>query len=118
MNQQAFTLIELLIAVTVIALLSAIMVPNLLAARNRGHDGVSVGYGRHMLGYATSWLTNDPFNKVSGLKAECTASEYVSEGASLILPASVTACEIIKIGSDQYGVKVRSISGKEFIFTN
>lgn len=42
----AFTLIEILIVVAIIGVLSAVLIPNLLAARNRGYDTAARSYLR------------------------------------------------------------------------
>lgn len=117
-RQQAFTLIELLIVIAVIGVLAAVLTPSALAARNKGHDGVSISYGKYMLGYATSWLTDQPMNRVSDLQPDCTLPMYVTEGAYAELPGSIVDCEVIQLGADRYGVRVKSVSGKEFTFTN
>ncbi|WP_291429443.1 type II secretion system protein [Deinococcus sp.] len=113
-----FTLIELLIVIAIIGVLAAVLVPNALAARNKGHDGVAGSYGKHMLGYATAWLTNDPSNRTADLPADCADALYVQEGASADLPQSVATCQVLPVGTDGYTVKVKSVSGREFTFGN
>ncbi|MFC3834400.1 MULTISPECIES: hypothetical protein [Deinococcus] len=77
-----------------------------------------MSYGKHMLGYVTSWLASNPTNQVDDLVADCTVPDYVAEGASSVLPSSVIMCEVLKLGSERYGIKVKSMSGREFSFTN
>lgn len=57
MNRRGFTLVEIMIVVAIIALLAAIAIPNLLAAKRTANDGASLANIRTLSTAAETYAT-------------------------------------------------------------
>ncbi|ADY26944.1 pilin, type IV, putative [Deinococcus proteolyticus MRP] len=109
---QGFSLIELLTVIASIGILAAILIPNLISARNKANDQAAIAYLRHCV----------------------TSIEMVRKPGTLALPDGITHCrddelrpaamgEVSAVRSDrvdvdpttgQYTIEVVSAAGKTF----
>lgn len=112
--QSGFTLIELLITIALIAAIAAVVLPSMVSTRARADEMTARAYGKQLLGYVTMWLADDPRHEVAALVPDCTAPQYVAQGAPTPPPRSVAACQVQQVGTKGYLVRVTSVNGKVF----
>jgi len=116
-NAKGFTLIELLIVIAIIAILAAVLIPNVLNARKRAQDSAAQSYARQV---ATWIAAADSANQISSPSSltSCTDTILQNEGAPANLPAAVQSCSIAFNSTTQrYTVTVISKSGSTFTAT-
>ncbi|MEF2279331.1 prepilin-type N-terminal cleavage/methylation domain-containing protein [Deinococcus sp. YIM 134068] len=115
-RQSGFTLIELLIVLGVIVLLASFVFPNVLASRAKANDLAARAYGKQLFGHVTAWVAEQPGDSTSHLLPDCTAPQYLAQGAPSSPPLGVTKCQVQQLGSARYLVRVTTVNGKVFDF--
>jgi len=109
-NAKGFTLVELLIVIAIIAILAAVLIPNVLNARKRAIESAAQAYARQV----ATWIAaaDTAGTNLSGLSS-CTDTKLQDEGAPANYPNGVSDCKIT-YSNGQYTVTVTTVTGKTF----
>jgi type IV pilus assembly protein PilA len=115
-NAKGFTLIEILIVIAIIAILAAVLIPNVLNARKRAIESSAQAFARQVATWVAAADTAGSAPTTLTTPADCKSQSWlISEGAPATYPSSVKTCTITYDQTNgRYTINVTATTGTSF----